>query len=34
MLGSLSTFQELAIKKNEYEENHELKWGIIHKKTF
>ncbi|KAL4480379.1 hypothetical protein ABPG74_020895 [Tetrahymena malaccensis] len=34
MLGSLSTFQNLAITKNEYEENPESKMSIIHKKTF
>lgn len=34
MLASLSVFQELAIKKSEYEENSDLKLSVIHKKTF
>ncbi|EGR31582.1 hypothetical protein IMG5_106340 [Ichthyophthirius multifiliis] len=34
MLGSLSTFQSLAITKNEYEENSEQKLTIINKKVF
>ena len=34
MLGSLSVFQELAIKKSEYEENADAKFSLIHKKSF
>lgn len=34
MLGSLSVFQELSIKKSEYEENADAKLSVIHKKTF
>ena len=34
MLGSLSTFQNQAITKAEYEENAEAKLSVIHKKTF
>ena len=34
MVGSLSTFQSLAIMKNEYEESLEAKQSIIQKRTF
>lgn len=34
MLSSLSVFQEMAIKKSEYEENTDAKLSVIHKKTF
>ncbi|KRX02013.1 hypothetical protein PPERSA_07658 [Pseudocohnilembus persalinus] len=34
MLGSLSTFQSLAITRAEYEENPENKIALIHKRTF
>lgn len=34
MLGSLSTFQSLAILRADYEENPEAKVSIIHKRTF
>ncbi|CAD8078966.1 unnamed protein product [Paramecium primaurelia] len=34
MLGSLKTFQSLAINKQEYEENPEGKMSLIHKRTF
>lgn len=34
MLGSLSTFQSLAITRTEFEENPEVKQTIIQKKTF
>lgn len=34
MLGSLKTFQNLAITKAEYDENPEGKMSIVHKRTF
>ena len=34
MLGSLSTFQNIAITKAEYEENPEAKASLVFKKTF
>ncbi len=34
MIGSLRTFQNLAITKAEYDENPEGKISIVHKRTF
>lgn len=34
MIGSLKTFQNLAITKAEYDENPEGKISIVHKRTF